>query len=305
MSEPQQGNSPEGLRRLLKFVTSASEDPTGPIAAVDPQAEHSRTDVGRRRFLNRALEFAAVGAGLYVIPKVYEKVFSPDASASLTADLEHLSHSLIDFETNFTEDHPLKFWQSWGNAGLRLEQVKDRVTAVPVGPSVLAPSTGMSIGQAHFAFQLGQPSRYGKNRPVETIQPAQFIIRGQDQSNCYVLKIEHDGLSDVPQLIASAERRRGGKRTLVKSEIFSDLVLAQKSGLTVRVEMEKERFAAFIEYEEPGWFSTHKHKPLIRWADPTFSDGQVGLWGTDSGKSRSAAIGEDQRFRVFSVSLKT
>jgi hypothetical protein len=193
-----------------------------------------------------------------------------------------------NFSTDFSEAEPLKHWWQLETDGLMLEPFEKRMSAVPRGPSLAKPTRTMANGQAFFEF-------------VQQQREAGFILRGQDERDCYRVTYTPQVNGGKPEMVLSARRRRRGAEKEIARRVITDLTVASQTRHHISVEMDGSQFAARLHWTEPsripGWPPASKEMVIATWKDDTFRDGAVGLWGPE----RRETEGE---FRLLTVAAE-
>jgi len=189
------------------------------------------------------------------------------------------------FFTDFGGAEPLANWLQLTAGALTLERFQAAMSAVPRGPSLAKPTLTMGDGQAFFHF-------------VQDRRTAGFILRGQDERDCYRLLFSPQVRRGRPETVLSARRRRRGVEREIARETVTDLRLTGMSKVTLSVQMEGASFAARIHWEEPsvipGFASAIEERVIASWKDDSFRQGAVGVWGAE----RPVGAGE---FRLLTV----
>jgi hypothetical protein len=146
----------------------------------------------------------------------------------------------------------------------------------------------MVDGQAFFLF-------------VQQRREAGFILRGQDERDCYRVTYTPQIKAGRPEMVLSARRRRHGVEREIARRVVTDLRLASQTRQHISVEMEGPQFAARLHWTEesriPGWPATSKEMVIVTWKDDTFRDGAVGVWGPER-------VDRESEFRLLSVAAE-
>jgi hypothetical protein len=192
------------------------------------------------------------------------------------------------FSTDFSEPEPLRHWWQLETDGLTIEPFETQMSAVPRGPSLAKPTRTMSDGQAFFQF-------------VQQRREAGFILRGQDERDCYRVTYTPQIVAGRPEMVLSARRRRRGVDREIARRVVTDLRLASQTRQHISVEMEGAQFAARLHWNEPsripGWPAASKEMVIATWKDDTFRDGAVGVWGPERAERQS-------EFRLLTVAAE-
>lgn len=196
----------------------------------------------------------------------------------------------LDFYTDFTERDPTRYWRTSPLAGLQIEKHEDRMSAVPSGTPLVAPSAGMRDGRAVFHFASG-------------LQPASFVFRTQeDAAYGYIATCSKRLDRGQPQMVLAIDKRSPRGIVRMKEVVIKDFYLSSQQRQRLWLEMDGPDFTARLERAVPGnrfaLFESEPESQVVHtWKDPSYRDGLIGLRG------RGANLYAD-KFRVFSVSVE-
>ncbi len=203
----------------------------------------------------------------------------------------------LDFQTDFSEANPGLLWQALEKGALFIERFQGKASGVPEGPHLLMPSATMADSQALLLATVDK-------------RPADFILRGHSQSDCYRLRLHKRRQTNSSDTLLSVEvfKRRKGQDTRMwpAGKEQAGPVRFGQAMATVEVEMDGDRFAVWLRKPLTGdilgipRFEGLDRNLLAHWTDGEFRDGLLGIWGP---AARSARANED--FRVFEVGLRS
>ncbi|MEZ5353608.1 MAG: hypothetical protein R2762_13300 [Bryobacteraceae bacterium] len=283
---------------ILNLIAATKEEKSVPFlpTGLGPDLEEAEVPYYHDPVVNWAEERARQKAAASRRDFIKTVAVAAATSSVCAAAMAGWQRYKLDFQTDFSESNPGLLWQALDKGALFIERFQGRNSGVPEGPHLLRPSAAMADSQALLLATVDK-------------RPADFILRGHSQSDCYRLRIEKRPQANTNDTLLAVEvfKRRKGKDTRVwpAGNTQAGPIRFRQAMATVEVEMDGDRFAVWLRKPLTGYilgiprFEGMEKTLLAHWTDGEFRDGLLGVWGPWERASRSI---ED--FRVFSVGLR-